>query len=206
MTPQTILAVGAHPDDIELGCGGSVAKFAKAGAHVRALVLTHGGVGNRNIALHDRVRETREALKLLGVEDVYVEEFPDTRLDEHLPELIGCIEKYVTEFTPDRVYTMFENDRHQDHRAVFHASNVACRTVRQVLCYETPSCFTNFGPEVFEDIGDFVDIKVAALKLHESQRDRPYTQPDAMRATATFRGLQAGISAAEAFICHRLIL
>ena len=126
----------------------------------------------------------------------------------HHNALVTCIETHVQEFNPDRVYTMFEDDRHQDHRAVFHASTVACRMVRQLLCYETPSCYSNFAPQAFEDIGDFVDIKVAALKLHVSQRDRPYTQPDAMRSIAKSRGMQAGagVNAAEGFIGYRLIL
>jgi LmbE family N-acetylglucosaminyl deacetylase len=206
MTPQTVLALGAHPDDIELGCGGTIAKLVKAGAHVRALVLSKGSVGNRDHGRYDRLKETCDALALLGVTDIVTEDYPDTKLSEHHNDLISCIEKHVRELQPDRVYTMFEHDRHQDHRAVFHASTVACRPVRQVLCYETPSCFTNFGPQAFEDIGEHVEIKVAALKLHKSQRDRPYTQPDAMRSVAFSRGLQAGIGYAEAFIGYRFIL
>ncbi|HEV8677447.1 MAG TPA: PIG-L deacetylase family protein [Candidatus Paceibacterota bacterium] len=206
MTPQTILAVGAHPDDIELGCGGTIAKLIKAGAQVRALVLTKGEVGNRNEQQYDRVKETREALMLLGVKDMFIEDHPDTFLHEHLNALIACIESHVQDLKPDRVYTMFEHDRHQDHRSVFNASTVACRSVRQVLCYETPSCYSNFAPQDFEDIGEHVEIKVAALKLHVSQRDRPYTQPDAMRSIAVSRGLQAGIGYAEAFIGYRFIL
>lgn len=206
MTPQTILAVGAHPDDIELGCGGSIAKFVRAGAHVRTLILTNGSVGNRDRAQFDRVQETKDALKLLGVTDILIEDYPDTCLGEHLNELVKYIEGHVQELKPDRVYTMFEHDRHQDHRAVFHASTIACRSVRQVLCYETPSCFTNFGPQAFEDIDEFVNLKVAALDLHKSQSDRPYTQPDAMRSIAVSRGLQAGIGYAEAFINYRFIL
>lgn len=204
MNPQTILAIGAHPDDIELGCGGSIAKFAAAGVHVRALVLTRGEVGNRHHL--DRVDETRKALALLGVRDVHVDEFPDTRLHEHLAGLIEHIEKHALELQPNRVYTMFERDRHQDHRTVHEASIVACRSARQILCYETPSSWTNFQPQVFECINDFLDLKVAALKLHKSQQDRLYTQPEAMRVNAQFRGQQIGAAAAEAFIGYRIVL
>lgn len=214
MALQTILAIGAHPDDIELGCGGSLAKFVKAGARVRALVLTHGTVGNRDHANFDRVGETRRALELLGVKDVVIEDYPDTRLYERLRDIIECIEKHVQDLRPDRVYTMFQHDHHQDHRTVFEASVPACRGVNQILCYETPSSVYEFQPKAFESIEGFLEHKITALGLHVSQRDRPYTQPEAMRTLALFRGLQLGVSRgeqkssgpAEGFIAHRVDL
>ncbi len=201
---QRILAVGAHPDDIELGCGGSIAKFTRRGVHVRALVLTRGEVGNRNDA--DRIEETRKALALLGVTDIHTADFPDTKLDKHESDLISCIECHARELNPDRVYTMFENDRHQDHRAVYRATIVACRPAHQILCYETPSSWTNFDPEAFENINGMLEIKIAALALHTSQRDRPYTQPGAMKTHARFRGQQVDVAAAEAFRGYKIIL
>jgi LmbE family N-acetylglucosaminyl deacetylase len=204
ITLRNILAIGAHPDDIELGCGGSVSSFAGRGVHVRALVLTKGEAGNRFET--DRVKETRKALKLLGVTDVHTMDFPDTRLHEHLSELISKVEAHATELRPDRVYTMFEYDRHQDHRAAFQASIVACRSALQVLCYETPSSWTNFQPQVFECIDGALEKKIDALTLHESQHDRPYTQPAAMRIHAQFRGQQIGVTAAEAFIGYKVVL
>jgi LmbE family N-acetylglucosaminyl deacetylase len=204
MSLQTILAIGAHPDDIELGCGGSIAKFAAAGVRVRALVLTKGEAGNRRNL--DRIDETRRALALLGVTDFCSADFPDTRLGDDMNTVIACIETHMAEVNPDRVYTMFEHDRHQDHRALFAASVVACRAARQILCYETPSSWTNFQPEMFEPIGDTLDKKVAALTLHESQRDRPYTQPSAMRTQAQSWGQRVGVDAAEAFIAYKFVL
>ncbi len=201
---KSILAIGAHPDDIELGCGGSMAKFAAQGVHIRALVLTKGTVGNRNEA--DRLNETREALALLGVTDIHTMDFPDTRLHEHLSAVIECIEEHVLAVDPERVYTMFETDRHQDHRTVFQASIVACRSARQILCYQTPSSWPQFQPQVFEEIADTIDLKIAALAQHKSQRDRPYTQPEAMRIGALFHGQQIGIGAAEGFIGYKIIL
>lgn len=201
---RTVLAIGAHPDDIELGCGGSLAKFVEMGVKVRALVLTKGTIGNR--ADHDRLDETSRALSLLGVTDVVTADFPDTRMYEHLAAVIACIEKHAAEVQPDRVYTMFENDRHQDHRTTFEASIVACRQARQILCYETPSSWPGFQPQVIEDIDGFIGRKIDALALHESQRDRPYTQPDAMRINAMSRGQQVGIGPAEGFIGYKIIL
>ena len=212
MTPQTVLAIGAHPDDIELGVGGSLAKFVEAGVAVRTLVLTEGKEGNRHNV--SRIDETKQALELLGVRDIFTEDFPDTRLHERLTDIIKCIETHVQEFKPDRVYTMFRDDQHQDHRTVFQASVVACRGVRQILCYETPSSLGEFMPKLFENIEGYLERKITALGLHVSQRDRPYTQPEAMRTLAHFRGIQLGVSRgaqngtgpAEGFISHRMDL
>ncbi len=201
---RSVLAIGAHPDDIELGCGGSLAKFVEMGVRIRALVLTKGAVGNR--ANHDRLDETRRALALLGVTDVVMADFPDTRMYEHLAAVIAFIEKHANDIQPDRVYTMFENDRHQDHRTTFGASIVACREAPQILCYETPSSWIGFQPQVFEDIEGFIDKKTAALALHKSQFDRHYTQPEAMRAIAIAHGLRINTGPVEGFIGYKFIL
>lgn len=201
---ESILAIGAHPDDIELGCGGSLAKFIQNGVRVRALVLTKGDIGNRYNA--DRIAETRSALALLGITDIHTMDFPDTRMHQHLSEIIACIEEHARAVQPDRVYTMFKDDRHQDHRTAYEASIVACRSARQILCYETPSSWPDFQPQAFEEIDDTLDLKIKALALHESQCDRKYTQPEAMRIGALFHGQQIGIGAAEGFIAYKIIL
>ena len=200
----TILALGAHPDDLELGCGATLAKLAKGGARIRAVVFSHGRVGASPD--FDRAEESRAALALLDVTDVHVHSFPDTRLHEHLNDLIAAMEVHVRETAPDRVYTMFKEDRHQDHRAVYQASMVACRRVPQILSYETPSSYPNFVPTVFEAVGDYMEIKVEALKLHQSQGDRLYMNEDMIRSAAHFRGVQVELGRAEGFFPYKLIL
>jgi LmbE family N-acetylglucosaminyl deacetylase len=198
------LAFGAHPDDLELGCGATLAKLVEAGAHVRAVIFSHGSLGASPGV--DRAAETRAALRSLGVEDVHVHSFPDTRLHEHLNDLITAMQAHVRETTPDRVYTMFKDDRHQDHRAVHQASLVACRRAAQILAYETPSSYPNFVPTVFEQVGDYMERKVEALKLHESQADRLYMNEDMIRSAAHFRGVQVELGRAEGFIPYKLVL
>ncbi len=204
---KRVLAIGAHPDDIELGCGGTLAKLIKEdGVEVRALVMSQGETGIGKLLVDfDRQQETLDALKLLGIQDSYVGNFPDAYLHMHLNKMISTIEYHVKEFAPDRVYTMFQHDRHQDHRAVFDASIVACRSVPQVLCYETPSSWPNFVPCMFEQIDEYFDLKAQALHLHMSQSDRDYTQPDNLRISAAFRGQQTGNSLNEGFIPYKFV-
>lgn len=199
-----ILAIGAHPDDVELGCGGSLAKLSRMGAEVRALIFSRGRRGALSDA--DRAAETHRALGLIGVHSIRVCDFEDTRLSASLTEMVAVIEDEVRGFRPDRVYTMFQHDRHQDHRAVYEASAIACRFVPQFLGYETPSSYPNFAPTVFEAIGDQLEAKIAALKCHESQGDRLYMQEEKVRSAAHFRGAQVSLGPCEGFMPYKVML
>lgn len=199
----SVLAVGAHPDDIELGCGGTLAKLQKWGAHVSAIVLSNGDCGLESQA--DRAQETLSALKAIGIDKVHIYDFADTNMYTQLNEIVAVIERHVREIKPDRVYTMFDKDRHQDHQAVYAASNIACRNVPQVLGYETPSSHQSFQPTIFERIGEVLALKLRAISFHKSQNNKPYMQADTVRAVAQFRGIQAGfMEPSEAFIPYRL--
>lgn len=201
---QTALAVGAHPDDLELGCGATLAKLVASGVHVRALILSDGQRGGDEG--HNRCGETKTALATLGVVDVVQAYLPDTRLPAVMPEIIGLLEMHCAQLRPDRVYTMFKDDRHQDHRTVYEATIVACRAVRQILSYETPSSWPNFAPVVFEDVAAYIDTKIAALQHHASQRHRVYMRADQIRCNAQFRGHQVGLGPSEGFMPYKLVL
>ena len=102
---KTVLALGAHPDDLELGCGATIAKLCAAGAVVHAVVFSEGKKGAAEGS--DRAAESRAALESLGVVTVTQHQFEDTRLHERLNDLIEVTERHVRELRPDRVYTMF---------------------------------------------------------------------------------------------------
>lgn len=201
---KTVLALGAHPDDLELGCGATLAKLAARGVRVHAVIYSDGKLGAE--PGFDRIKESRLALESLGVATITQHEYPDTRLHEALNELIGCTEDHVRQLKPDRVYTMFHLDRHQDHRTVHEASVVACRTVQQILGYETPSSYPNFTPTVFEQVDDFIEAKVGALKMHGSQGARLYMQEEKIRSAANFRGAQVDLGPSEGFIPYKIVL
>lgn len=202
--PKAVLAIGAHPDDIELGCGGTLAKLTAEGVPVRALIFSRGRRGTIND--EDRAAETRGALGQIGITDIHVYDFEDTKLWLHVTELIAVIEEHVRAIRPFRAYTMFHQDRHQDHRAVHEASVIACRSVGQLLGYETPSSYPNFTPTVFQAIGERLELKVQALHSHRSQGARVYMQEEQIRSAANFRGTQVGIGPAEGFIPYKFIM
>lgn len=198
------MAIGAHPDDIELGCGGSLAKLIKEGAQVKVVVMSKGRRGT--LSDEDREAESIAAFAKLGIADVSIHDFPDTKLAGAVNQMITLLDEHVGTFRPHRVYTMFQYDRHQDHRAVYDASAVSCRCVPQLLGYETPSSYPNFAPTVFETISDELESKVDAIKCHVSQGTRLYMQEDKIRSAASFRGAQVDQGACEGFMTYKLIL
>ena len=115
-----ILAIGAHPDDIELGCGASLARLAQKGIYIAAVVMTTGNSGTDGII--DRHEESRNALKILGCHQTIHLNFADTRAHLQLNDMISALEDIIKNQIPSdveimRVYTMHDADRHQDHSA-----------------------------------------------------------------------------------------
>lgn len=179
---KRILAIGPHPDDIELGCFGTMAKCKKNGDEVSFLVLTKGEGGTEN---DNRVDEAVESASLIQA-SLYMEDLPDRFISEG-PETITIIEKYVKQLNPDAVFIPTTTDTHQDHRATFNASMVACRTVKQIFAYETPSTSRKFSPNYFVDITDFIQLKVKAVKIHSSQGGKGYMADRAVEGLAEYR-------------------
>ena len=97
---MNILAIGAHPDDIEIGCGGSLIKYAKAGHNVYLLVLTGGGVGGD---VEIRKKEQEQAAQFMQAKKVFWGEFKDTQLP-NVKELITVIEDAISQVKPQVVF------------------------------------------------------------------------------------------------------
>lgn len=200
--PRRIVAIGAHPDDLELACGGTIAKLHDSGHEIHALVMSGGEVGGDSSL---RPAEAVRGGRLLGASSVVVHRFPDTRLREAELEMTQVIEAALRRYNPDIVLTHSGNDQHQDHHAVHLATLRAARQHPAILCYESPSVTSDFSPQVFIDIGDYVDVKVKAVQAHRDQAGKPYMTDDRIRGIASFRGAQAKIGHAEGFEPVRLL-
>jgi LmbE family N-acetylglucosaminyl deacetylase len=192
--PRRVLAIGAHPDDLELGCGGTLAKLADSGQEVRGLVMTNGARGGDCSVRPD---EARKGGLFLGASNLSVLDFPDTRLAEHEIDIVQAIEHEIYRFNPDIIFTHSSNDQHQDHLAVHLATLRAARQHSSILCYESPSITPAFVPRIFVDIHDYVTVKVAAVGAHQDQRDKAYMTPERIRGLAVYRGSQAKVRHAE---------
>lgn len=199
---RKVLVVGAHPDDIEIACGGTVAKMRDAGYEIHGLVMTNGERGGNAGVRPD---EARRGGKFLGLDDVRVLDLPDTRLHEHTLDVLAAIEETIQAFKPSMVLTHSFHDLHQDHCTVHEATLRAARNLNMILCYESPSVTQDFKPTLFVDIGDYVDVKVASIKEHADQRQKPYVHEERVRGVAIFRGGQAKLQYAEGFEVIRAV-
>ena len=200
-----ILAVGAHPDDIEFGCGGALVKYVQKGHRVYLLVMTGGGLGGSSAV---RTEEQKVSAQILGAEKIFWGGYKDTHLVVDV-DLIGKLEAVIAEVKPDFIFCNFPDDTHQDHRHLAQAIMSATRYIRNVLFFEGPTT-QNFNPQVFVDISDTLDKKVEALQAHHSQVMKTNIEDlsivEVARSSANFRGIQGRVKFAEAFHSLRLFI
>jgi len=179
---EKILAIGPHPDDIELGCFGTMARLTDEGNKIHLLVLTRGEGGASE---GDRIKEAEESASLIKAK-LYIENLPDRFISDGW-ETISVIEKFIEKINPSQVYIPTASDTHQDHRATFNACMVACRPVKEIYAYETPSTSRNFTPNIFVDITKYIDLKIKAIKIHLSQGGKGYMADRAIKGLAEYR-------------------
>lgn len=201
---MNILAIGAHPDDIEFGCGGTLIKYAQKGHSVFLLVLTLGSFGG---GADIRRKEQEEAAKFIGAKKLFWGGFKDTELTDNR-ELISKIDEVIKEVRPEIVFLNYLDDVHQDHRAASKTGVSATRYIKEVLFYEVPTT-QNFEPDVFVNIQEGLDKKIELLKLHVSQVDRTKVQNltilESAQSCANFRGFQGRVKYAEGFKALRIL-
>jgi len=200
-----VLAIGAHPDDIEFGCGGSLIKFSKKKVNIFFLILTKGEVGARP---YIRETEQRKAAKFIKAKKIFWGGFSDT----HIPtnkKLIDVIENAMLAAKPDIIFFNYFDDIHQDHRAIAQGAISATRYCKNVLMYEVPTT-QNFEPEIFVDIGPHLRDKLKLLSIFVSQltktRVKNLTISESAKSCANFRGFQGRVKYAEGFKALRLSL
>lgn len=200
---ERVLAVGAHPDDIELGCFGTLAKLKRAGSKISFIVTTCGEVGG---GIEQRREEAIQSAAILDVSP-HFGDLSDTAIPEGHPT-IKLIEDIINEFKPTAVFVHSPNDTHQDHRNVSKATISAARFVPAVFFYQTPSSTRFFNSNFFINISDFIDTKIDAVRIHKSQGKNAYMADQAVRGLSEFLGLQIyqGGQFYEGFEIHQIII
>lgn len=203
--PMRILALGAHPDDIEAGCGGTLIKYAENGHRIFLMVMTEGGQGG----LPDvRKREQAQAARVLQAEKVFWGGYKDTEVPLGR-DLIQTVEEIVKKIDPHFIFVHYHDDTHQDHRHLAMSTITATRYTKNVLFYEGPTT-QNFTPTVFVDIEQALDRKITSLEAHGSQVRKTNIEglsiADVVRSSAQFRGIQGRVKNAEGFLPLRLFI
>ena len=203
---MNILAIGPHPDDIEIGCAGTLIKYAQQGHNVFLLLVTKGGKGGNAELRH---KEQLKAAEIIGAKEIFWGGFKDTELLGKGNEIIHKVEQHIDSIRPDFIFVNFYDDTHQDHRTVNRSVLSAARHIKNVMFYEVPTS-NNFTPNVFVDIDAVFDKKLDALKAHVSQITKTNIEGlsiiDIARASAHFRGVQGRVALAEGFVSERLFI
>jgi len=200
-----ILAIGAHYDDIELGCGGTLAAHANAGDKVISLVLTKSGFDdyqeNRVRDSKTAAEEAKTAAEILGISVLRCAELET--LDLHLDRtLIEIILRVVEEKKIDIIYTHWIHDAHPDHYITAQATLAASRHVPRLLMYRSnyyPST-APFNGTFFKNITATIDQKVQAIRAYKSEYDRAGCKwLDHLTKQNEIDGQAVGVKYAECF-------
>lgn len=199
---MVILAVGAHPDDIELGCSGFIMKAKDSGAKVYALTMSRGEKGAGKDG--KREEELKRAARFMGLDDFWILSFTDTGLKDSVALMKDAIEEKIKETGATVLLTHTAIDIHTDHQAVFEASKVAARNI-SMLCYEDVGTPREFVPNYLVDITNYVEDKMKLVTFHKTQEDKTYMDPELIKGRAAHRGIQGGIQYAEAYRIHKLL-
>ena len=220
---KNILVIAPHPDDEVLGVGGTIANHGKNGDEVHLCVVTRAYPPEwTEEVIGIKRQEVNEASGILGIKGTSFLDLPTVKLDT-LPqkELNHAIARVVDAVKPDVVYLPHKGDLNRDHRLVFEAALVALRplagnTVSRILCYETlsetewgiPDAESVFIPNVYIDITNTLDTKLAALSAYASElKEYPHPRSlEMLKTLAQKRGSEVGIAAAEAFMLVREII
>ncbi len=214
------LAFGAHPDDVEMSCGGTLSMLRRNGKSFGIIDLTRGEMGTRGNA-NVRAAEAKDAAKILGADVRISLGIPDAGIELSRRNLLKVIET-IREFEPEVVFAPYKEERHPDHahthqlvsEAVFYAGLLKLKT-RKLSPHRPRRAFyymqhRSFAPTLYVDISNDYETKVAAIKAHKSQFFNPLSKdPETALSTPEFleylfgrmrfHGRQAGVRYAEPF-------
>ena len=211
-----IMIVAPHPDDETLGCGGSLFRHKKKGDEIYWLIVT--GIDENFELDKDKTDARDNEIKIISEKynfnKVFSLNYPTTKLDTiHMSDLIQNFSDINNQIEPEIIYIPFANDVHTDHQIISKAMQSTIKWfrypfIKKVMMYETPSETefnfigpSFFQPNVFINISNYIDKKIEAMKIYESEmNDFPFPRSEkTIRSLAAFRGSQSGYEAAEAF-------
>lgn len=214
---KQVLVVCCHLDDEVIGLGGTIARHSDFGdrVYVANLCLSANNVAR----IQAGVPQVQE---ILGIRQFYICKLPHGELQAKAQESIGILEQIIDEIKPDVVYTHHRGDSHQDHRAAFFITMSALRLNRgakvsdvspRILSYEVlssseraaPFSSLAFLPNLYVDISSQLERKLAAARTYTTEIGRfPHPRSvEGIETLAKYRGMQAGVRAAEAFCLIR---
>ncbi len=212
MTSKNILAVCAHADDVDIGCGGTVARHVKSGNNVVILLMTksfYAYYDGTILRTKDEGEiEEQESANVLGAKLINLGF--ETKDVPYSGETVEAINEVIDKYEIEVIYTHWYHDSHQDHRRTTQSVISAGRYVKSILMYEPEypagRSYSGFHNQYYVDITDTFEIKMEALKRHRSQIKKFGNDfLEAVEARARHRGYEIGSKYAECFEVLRLL-
>jgi LmbE family N-acetylglucosaminyl deacetylase len=200
--PLSVLAIGAHPDDIELGAGGLLLALAEQRPRIRYVVLT--GTAERHAEARDAAASFLRGADL----EVSLHSLPDTLLPTAWNAVKEILADVARSFTPDLVIAPMPADAHQDHRMVAEIVPTVFRD-QLYLGYELPKWDGDMGrPSMYFALDDDIARRKVELldKCYPSQRGRDWWDEEVFLGLARLRGMECRARYAEAFSCTKSLL
>ena len=175
---KNILMIGAHYDDVELGCGGTAAKLAEEGKNVYKLTLTDNATDFKQMNIHvdadASIHESASSCQILGIREIT--EFKPVPCNHlfYSTELMQRVESVIFDYDIDTVFMHYYDDMNQDHVEASRICKTASRHCRNVLMYHSNGyiLMQQLNPLVFVDISPQIDKKLKALACYEGDHNR----------------------------------
>jgi LmbE family N-acetylglucosaminyl deacetylase len=202
---RTVVAIGAHPDDLEIGIGGTLAKMKRAGAHVVMCVASVP----RDYEV--RVAEARLGAEILGCElKILMDGGPQRIEDVKTCDLVGMLDGLIREYKPAAVLTHSKSDFHNDHLLIYNACLPTQRLAYfDFFSYHPTNCRPvpiAFHPTAYVDISETIDAKMHAISAHASQFGGRGLDTEMYREFAHVQGRMIGCTYAEGLDVQRMLL
>ena len=202
---KTVLAIGAHPDDLEIGIGGTLAKLKRTGAHVVMCVASIP----KDYDL--RLAEAKLGAEILGCELRLLMDGGPRRLEDvKTCDLVGMLDGVIGEYKPAAVLTHSKSDFHNDHLLIYNACRPTQRLAHfDLFSYHPTNCRpvpVEFHPNAYVDITDTIDVKMHAISAHASQFGGRGLDTEMYREHAHAQGRMIGVPYAEGLDAQRMLL
>lgn len=227
MKNKIILIVAAHPDDEILGCGATVARYIEEGYKAYTLILGEGKTSRDKV--RDRSKREREivelhseiqrANKIIGIQDIYIYDFPDNRFDTvAFLDIVKVVDEIKNKIKPGIIFTHYKHDLNIDHRISYEAVITATRPmqnepVKEIYSFEILSSTewqygNSFSTDTFIDVSQTIDKKINAIKQYKSElQEFPHPRSiKGIKLIAENHGIKVGKKYVEAFETIRRII
>jgi len=201
-----ILCLGAHSDDIEIGCGGTVLRLIGENPNIEITWMVFSAIGDRAVEAR---ASADEFLKDVGNKQIILKEYKDGYFPANVSLIKDIFEDLKTKVAPDIIFTHYRNDLHQDHRQLCELTWNTWRN-HFILEYEIPKFDGDFGnPNFFVSLDQEIrERKIELLMRHfQTQANKHWFTPDTFNSLLRLRGIQckAPDGYAEAFYGRKLL-